>query len=652
MDIRTSPIDSCGLTAVEVNSGTPEAWYFLPFENFPAKMHNLDERYVLAVGRYSHQSQLAIFDTVERRQTSFASNPEFFFHTKNNYRLSWCYSEANRSVFVSELDRELLKIRGQGGEMADRASHIWQFSVDGKIGRRLQIHPEYSGLTIAPRADGKLVCIGRVASTPAIAIFDPETLTAELQTGLPEVLRGFYGPEIGFFSPDGQWALATHRKMFPDRPQSPLKGLLNVLSFPRGNRRPARVPVGRGVDLYRLDPFERIQEFVVRHDEVFEDKLPILEHLGSLESMEEFSEYLWSAKRVNGFSSEDSMERWLYHWIERVDWDDDSEGFTVVWRNESARKSRSGMVPDPDSAGGYRYVEHKYHRHASINGTLDELRPVDEASSRYKSISPEAYRDINAYVRQRSTQVFECDDWSGQSVAAAFAQMRSRLEEEGLKKLIFGDQFALRIRIDKKRIGEKKFCETIRKLDADQVAIFLPELRALLMAYGRQAAALYEERSVSPKSGPSDHSPGALSETALTLAMLDDAGFDALREWVKIIDQEHDYFAARRVFPAMAKRTGFATPEALRFGIWFFLQQWQTVSYEKSWHGLFKEAPNVLNPAEFVAALLAEAEDVDTFCSDTSVEAGIENVMERLDKSLWGRSVYKQLDGILAEMDS
>jgi hypothetical protein len=176
----------------------------------------------------------------------------------------------------------------------------------------------------------------------------------------------------------------------------------------------------------------------------------------------------------------------------------------------------------------------------------------------------------------------------------------------------------------------------------------LPELRELLRSYGTAARELRATYFGSIASGPSEHSPAALSEAALALAMLDDLGFDALRGWIMAVDQEHDYFAANKVFPAMARRTGFAAPAALRFGLWFFLQQWQTVKYEKGWLGLFKAAQTVMMPVGFASAVLEEAREVSSLSDATDVESGVSRVQDMLGRTFWDRAATAELDRLLA----
>ena len=100
----------------------------------------------------------------------------------------------------------------------------------------------------------------------------------------------------------------------------------------------------------------------------------------------------------------------------------------------------------------------------------------------------------------------------------------------------------------------------------------------------------------------------------------------------------------------MARRTGFATAEAVRFGLWFFLQQWQTVKYEKTYLGLFKAAAAVMAPAAFASIVLAEAREVASFSNATDT-TGVRRVKDMLGQSSWDRAASAELDRLLATLD-
>lgn len=651
MDIRTFSLDP-NLTVAEIGAGTEHAWHFLPFEHCRADLYALDDRYVLAIGRMGTRgTSLAIFDTVERRRTNFETNDQLFAYTRRA-QSSWCYAPAHRSLFMVETARK------PDGEYPNPFQYLRQLSVDGSINRRFRIAPDFSSSTLVARDDGRIVCV----STSQVAVVDPASGDTRLsRTDLIHYRPSDIDQSLRWFSPDGRLGLRIHPAAIVSpakRQRASRSGSFLSRIFPQpeaespeeeeqhpdlasdGTRR-----FGRALDLFRLDPIAFERRLIIRYDEVNDETFATLERLCDQRDPE-----VWNARdqwlsSLSQYAPERWVARWLYDWIDSIQWDDEGQGFTVAWVH-AVRD-----VPSPRSIMKER-VSDFAERHVSLDGVVG---PVSVVLGEPKPLPPlpseTAIKSIRALVRERSRQIVDCGDWTGADVAAALRQLRRRIEERGLDALVFGGQLQLRFRVGGRTIGEKKFFETIRKMAADDVATILPELRGLLRSYG-SAARQFQTVHFDPiASGPSDHSPAALSEAALTLAMLDDTGFDALRDWVVTVDQEHDYFAAAKVFPAMARRTGFATAEAVRFGLWFFLQQWQTVKYEKSYFGLFKSASAVVAPAPFASMALAEAQDVAGFSDATDVETGIGSVKDMLGRTFWDRAVSAELDRLLATLD-
>lgn len=629
MDIRSYSLNPKN-TVVEIGAGTESAWHFLPFEHCRAqRLQALDDRYVLAIGDMGERGiSLGIFDTVERRRTNLETNDRLFAH-----RSSWCYSPVHRSLFMVE------RARKPDGEHPNPFQYLRQLSVDGSINRRFQIAPDFGSSTLVARDDGRIVCV----SPNTVAVVDPAGGDTRLST--TDLIHSPFGANqsLRWFSSDGRWGLRIHPSLIV-RPATPQRAVpLEEEEHPDlasdGIRR-----IGRALDLFRLDPIGFERTLIIRYDELDDERFATVEALCDQRDPEAWSNKWGSILSRN--TPERVVASWLYDWIEGIRWDEDGRGFTVAWKHQT-RDVRS--LP---YGGWMQRVTDLAERHVSLDGVVGPAKVIlGEPKDMTPLPSETARASIRALVRERSRQIVDCGGWTGAEVAAALREMRRRIEEHGLDALVFGSQLQFKFRVGGRTIGEKRFFETVRKMANDDVATILPELRELLRSYG-SAARKFQDVQIDPiVSGPSEDSPAALSEAALTLAMLDDVGFDALRDWVVAVDQEHDVFAAAKVFPAMARRTGFATPEAVRFGLWFFLQQWQTVKYEKTYFGLFKAAAAVMAPAAFASIVLAEAREVASFSSATGTETGVSGVQDMLGRTFWDRAVSAELDRLLATLD-
>lgn len=625
MDIRTSPLDP-NLTMVEIGTGTDSAWHFVPFEHCRAELHALDDRYVLATGRMGDRAtSIAIFDTVERRQTNEETSPRLFAYTRHAVS-SWCYAPVHRSVFMVEMDRD------PKPGYRNPFEYLRQLSVDGGINRRLHIAPDFSSSKLVARDDGRIVCVG----TNRIAVVDPSSGETRLNTtDLIYPGLGRFDQSLRWFSPDGRWGLRTHPSLIV-RPAAPRRAVpLDEEEHPDLAADGTRL-IGRALDLFRLDPIGFERRLVIRYDEVT-DKI-----LADLESLCDPRE------QGGGIGNLRPVAGWLDNWIERIRWDDDGRGFTVAWAHGTRE------VPSPLYGGRMtERVTDLAERHVSFDGVVGPATVIPGDVKAWPPLSPSqtAFESINEMVRERSTQIVDCGGWTGADVAAALRETRRRIEEHGLDALVFASRFQLQFRVGGRTIGETEFFETVRTMANDDVATILPELRELLRSYG-SAARTYQDFYIYPiTSGPSETSPAALSEAALTLAMLDDVGFDALKDWVVAVDQEHDVFAEQKVFPAMARRTGFATAEAVRFGLWFFLQQWQMYQYADHYLELFKAAPAVMEPAAFASAVLAGARAAASYSGATDTETGIWSVKDMLGETPWDGAVLDELERLLDTLD-
>ncbi|MDQ1228668.1 hypothetical protein [Sphingomonas sp. SORGH_AS_0879] len=227
-------------------------------------------------------------------------------------------------------------------------------------------------------------------------------------------------------------------------------------------------------------------------------------------------------------------------------------------------------------------------------------------------------------------------------------EMTRRITENPLSDVTFAGALRFQFQAGRKRLNERKFFETIRAVPVADAEPVIKALRDLLISYGdaarRHATECPGDRLMS---GTDDHAPAALSEAALSLATLDNGSAAALRVWFRTVDQEHDSFAAEKVFPAYAARTGFLGVEALRFGIWFFLNQWQTVSFEQSWLGLFDVASRTIAPEMFARIAWEEACLVANDEARADEAAQLSDYLDRLTGQIgnteWGNAAADQL---------
>lgn len=667
MEIRTTSLDP-ELTVAEIDSGTADAWHFLPFEDRRAELFALDERYILALGRVgSLSSSAAIFDIVERRRTNIETNALLQTGTSWGEPHPWCYAPAHRSVFLVESERK------PDGQYPNRHSGLRQLSVDGAVNRRILIAPDFHASVVVPRDDGMIVCAG----LNRVAVLDPTSGEARVsETDRIQWSLERRANVLRWFSPDGRRALRLHTgsviRVGGDSPVREKRGFLSRI-LPGGAR--AEPPpdgseahpdlaadgvrrFGLAVELFRLDPFEFERRLVLRYytpAELFgapepNDEATFLDPLA-----DQLDHRLWNGRDLalppappNAESPMKALGR-IVDRIERLDWDADSHGFTVALADGTRE------VQAPHYAVRFMVkVTDLAVRHVSLDGAVGPIRFVRGELKPDKLLpSRTACESILKQVGDRSSHRIDCAGWTGAEIAATLKEMRRRIEQDGLERLVFGEQLQFRFRVGGKTIGEKRFFDTVRKLPPDEAEQILPELHSLLRSYGAAARALYTRTFAPIASGPGHLAPAALSEAALTLAMLDDGpGLDALRDWVAAVDQEHDPFAAARIFPAVAKRTKFANAPALRFGLFFFAQQWQTVRYEKSWLGLFKAAPAVMTPEAFAAAVLAAARDAAGISGACSVEGVLEQAIEMLGRTAWDKAAAAELERRLAGLEA
>ncbi|WHU04016.1 hypothetical protein [Sphingomonas sp. NIBR02145] len=596
------------LTLVEAGEPGADPWHFLAFEDVEAQeIIRLDARYLLVLGCRAapEVDPVAVFDLVERRRV-------FEIRRKRLSSHRWCYSPAQRAFFFAQREKDWL------------CHSLYERSIDGEIDRKHRI----DGFRISEfgaRDDGTIVCVEQGLHEDRIAILDPATGEVRL-THLPHPPQGSQ-PEtrLRWLSPDGRWALRNHLDTLPRA--SGRTGLLSrfLRSAPADKARHPDLSDGErrfgiALDLIPLDPEGAKRTIVIRYMSLAEFKgLPSFGEV--LDALASSGAPLLPLREGSEEPIEDKLLLHLLHHLHDVAWDADSQGFTVFFA--------------------------QVQRHVTIDGEIGPLEPVTDWRNRNKlpSLSADYARKAGKPIVQgRSSQQVALADLSGPAIAAALDEMRQRIETQGPEALSFAGVLAFRFKTGGKSIGEKALFQAVRDLPASEQAPLLPALRALLTSYGRAAGSSWLS------SGSSDTAPGALAEAALALAELDENAFLYLREWIAALDQEHDQIASEKLFPILARRTRFATPEALRFGLWFFLQQWQTVSYEKRWHGLFAAAPGVIEPAPFARMALEESRVVVAASDGASdLESCLVNLCEAMPGDFWGKAATRELERLFGE---
>jgi hypothetical protein len=190
----------------------------------------------------------------------------------------------------------------------------------------------------------------------------------------------------------------------------------------------------------------------------------------------------------------------------------------------------------------------------------------------------------------------------------------ARRVESGLANVLFRDVLEFRYKLRGERtkgIDEVAFFKLVRALPEWEWSAFVPPLRRLMESYGRQAT---KHKCTGnywvTGGGEPEHWRAALSEAALTLAEFDPNAFEVLRDWFQTDDQEHDNFPANSVFPAIARRSGFATPDAARFGVWFYIYQWQSVFFDPGGLGLLEACKRHWKAEQFAQVAAEEARRV------------------------------------------
>ena len=595
MKIAYFTLDAHHLTAAEITYGEDEPWAFLPFEDQKADLDALTDRLVLLRGE---KGGFAIIDAKAKERVLEVRAPEA-------HRLRWYLAPRRRSVFVVETpDKETHSLCG-----------LLELPLDGALARHHLLPSDLPVFTVAERDDSKLVCGSRMG---CMGIYDPDTGNLE-QHPFEGYVLGFNGSLLlqpKWFSPNGRLMLRPH-----------VGSVIRDAGY--GGKHPdlkadGNVRYGIAVDVYETGPIRHVTRLILQYltgEELYPKvkRMPdgtwpagMLASLGVLDALAEAQDY----RRWDGVSQllltapfekdpqrqkessllDERVKHDLLDRVKQVKWADDSASFEVVlkgWREGSPTLQRS----------------------VYLAGELGEATPSDWSDRRiYPPLPSEAsFKKIRADISKRAVQRIAMPDVTPPSLLAACEEMAQRVEG-GLANVLFRDVLEFRYKLRGERtkgMDETAFFKLVRALPEQERAAFVPSLRRLMESYGRQAT---KHKCTGnfwiTGGGEPEQWRAALSEAALTLAEFDPNAFEVLRDWFHTDDQEHDNFPANSVFPAIARRSGFATPEAARFGVWFYIYQWQNVFFDPGGIGLLEACKQHWSAAQFGLIAAEEARRV------------------------------------------
>ena len=595
MKIAYFTLDAHQLTAAEITYGDDGPWAFLPFEDQKADLDALTDWHVLLRGE---KGGFAIVDAKAKQRVLDVRAPDA-------ERLRWWFAPRRRSVFVVETP--------------DKQTHSWcgllELPIDGDPARHHVLASDFPVFTIAERDDGKLVCGSRMG---CMGIYDPHTRDLERHP-FEGYVQGWNGWQLlhpQWFSPDGRLMLRPHLGSVirdpgdgPGHPDLKADGIVRY---------------GIAIDVYETGPIRHVTRLILQYltgEELYPavKRMPdgswppgMLASLAVLDGLAQAQDYRnWDGVSqlllTAGFEKDpqrqkenarldEQVKHDLLERLKHVRWADDNASFEVVLK-------------------GWREGSVALQRIVYLTGEVGETRPSDWSDRRiYPPLPSEAsFKQLRADIAKRAVQRIKLSDLTPSSLLAACEEMARRVES-GLANVLFRDVLEFRYKLRGERtkgMGETAFFKLVRALPQEEWAPFVPPLRRLMASYGAQAIkhTCTANFWITGGSEP-EHWRAALSEAALTLAEFDPNAFEVLRDWFHTDDQEHDNFPANSVFPAIARRSGFATPEAARFGVWFYIYQWQNVFFDPNTMGLLEACKRHWKPEQFALVAAEEARHV------------------------------------------
>lgn len=592
MKIAYFTLDAHQLTAAEITYGDDAPWAFLPFEDQRADLDALTDRHVLLRG---DKDGFAIINVAAKERLLDVRAPEAV-------RLRWWFAPQRRSVFVVETpNKETHSLCG-----------LLELPIDGGLARHHVLPSGFPVFTVAERDDGKLVCGSRAG---CMGIYDPDTGDLE-QHPFVGYVQGFNGLQVlqpKWFSPNGRLMLRPH-----------VGSVIRDTGDGEGHpdlKADGVVRYGVAVDVYETGPIRHVTRLILQYLTGEELRPAVkrmpggswppgkLASLAVLDALAEAQDY----RRWDGVSQllltagferdperqeerarlDEQVKHDLLEHVRQVKWCDDNASFEVVLK-------------------GWREGGPTLKRTAYLTGEVGEATPTEWRGWRARPPLPSeaSFKKLKADISKRAVQRIAMPDFTPSSLLGACQEMARRVEG-GLANVLFRDvlEFQYKLRGERtKGMDETAFFKLVRALPEQEWAAFVPPLRRLMESYGRQATRHKCTGNFWITGGgePEDWR-AALSEAALTLAKFDPNAFEVLRDWFHADDQEHDNFPANKVFPAIADRSGFATPEAARFGVWFYIYQWQSVFFDRDGVGLLEACRRNWTAEQFAVVAAEEA---------------------------------------------
>lgn len=620
------------LTIVEAGEGT-DAWIFIPLETGTATVHVFEGRYLFA---YGHRKDWSIFDLEERRRIA---GPQAGLALPRIF----CFSAKRRSLFLA----------GQRSPQS-RYNRIHQIPVDSGLPRTHELPDDAHVSQLACRDDGAVIGLSHGMGQGTVRlVLHPQTSESNFDE-LGDALywsASNYGPR--WISPDGRWALRNALDT-PHLTRRRRNGLFDRFMPERhaGAKHPDLRDDGEprymlALELIELEPLRKAGTLIVacrtpKELDLYPSDVALLGAWFQRPAAERPMLLPRShAESMNPEQAEvaELARRKILNQLEDVIWADDSRSFSI-------RVGSYQVLFDSNNIGFHRQSR----RQVDIDGHIGELQTVESRhlDPAWPDVSERAYKIVETDIKRRSTQSINLGGMSVVDFANAIDEMTRRITENPLSDVTFAGALRFQFQAGRKRLNERRFFELIRTVPVAEAEPVIVALRGLLISYGDAARRHAAERpGDSLMSGTDDQAPAGLSEAALSLATLDDGSAAALQVWFSTVNQEHDSFAAEKVFPAYASRTGFLGVEALRFGIWFFLNQWQTVSFEQSWLGLFDVASRTIAPEMFARIAWEEARLVANDEASADEAAQLSDYLGRLTEQIgstdWGNTAADQL---------
>lgn len=621
--ILTHRLDSRSLDIIHVEQEGEKPFTFLPFDDSTVERAELiDDEYLMVLA----WRQLAIWHLPSRQQTLLAV-PFTKWHGAVR-----TFSASRKSLFVVEFPTK------------DDMAHIYirELRLDGSLDQRLDL-PHAAVTSLGSLIDGRVVAFCSSKDRNYFCVIDPETgffeehdLPSELQTGA----AGSYDQLR--ISPDGRLAARCHLgsvprfspvaiSLFEQTSGRPAVASNQWPDQPDINRNPC---YGFAFDIYDtltgkltqrlLGGLKSMAEIVAQRRSSGHAEMDCYEGLaviGDTASKYPYSD--WDGKRQVIFRSllEDGQRghgmdelSYPFRFLLEHDfsWVADSSGLVVP-----AGERKPDRWGGPLKAFSQRWI--------GLNGKVGPLEPKPEKALR--PVPKPAVTKISRELSERSTVTIVVPDEAADGAAIALATMANKIES-GIEPLVYRDALTFVFKSGRRRVGETSFFKELRSVDPVSI---IPPLRRIVGGLGAQARSLkpvaHEQFLLGERSKPHEWRT-ALAPAALLLAEIDSGAGGYLRDWFLCVDQEHDNYASDKVMPAFARSSGFDTEEAVKFGFFFFLQQWQTLSYKAVRLGLTKAASRY--PSSSVIHWIADEQRYIAEARKNNAEANVRLILDLL----------------------